>query len=234
LVANQKFQIAKSPRLTYADGMTQEVRNNLIFLAIFLAISLPGAVILFKKKLDPNAAPMYLPAPAYTDRLFNDPSPAPPDAARVVPPLTQQWLAELRGPSPQSATAVPLFEPAMDPTHNAQLLALWRDAGTVNATLILWDIPVPGSDDAIKVNLVTSSGVVDAHARTASRVELPIPIRRELQDRGFVSPPVAVTVVKVEFDLEDSLSELEKLLVSGKETRLISIETISDPVHSSR
>ena len=43
--------------------MKRETRVNLIFLIAFLAISLPGAVILFRKKLEPNARRMDLLSP---------------------------------------------------------------------------------------------------------------------------------------------------------------------------
>src|SRR5258706_12692966 len=75
--------------------MKQETRVNLIFLAIFLAISLPGAVILFKSKLDPSAAPMYLPDPVRQRLPYMAPQGTPDQVARVVRPLTGQWVEKL-------------------------------------------------------------------------------------------------------------------------------------------
>ena len=43
------------------DFMTRETRLNLIFIAIILAILTPGAVILFRKKLEPTLKPMAMP-----------------------------------------------------------------------------------------------------------------------------------------------------------------------------
>ena len=43
--------------------MTKESRLNLIFLTVLLVVLTPGAVILFRKKLEPTVRPMYLPDP---------------------------------------------------------------------------------------------------------------------------------------------------------------------------
>src|SRR5438270_478817 len=75
--------------------MKHETRVNLIFLSLFLAISLPGAVILFKRKLDPAAAPMYLPDPIRQRLPYMAPQWMPDEVTRVIPPLTGQWVDEL-------------------------------------------------------------------------------------------------------------------------------------------
>ena len=76
--------------------MKRETRANLLFLALFLAVSLPGAVILFKKKLDPNASRMGM--PEFVRRRLPYMAPlATPDSEvmRVIPPLTGAWVEEL-------------------------------------------------------------------------------------------------------------------------------------------
>src|SRR5258705_13554788 len=76
--------------------MKRETRANLIFLTAFLALTLPGAVILFKKKLDPRAPAMSM--PDYVRRRL--PYMAPQlslaeQVVRFVPDLTGQWVTQL-------------------------------------------------------------------------------------------------------------------------------------------
>src|SRR5688572_33317835 len=76
--------------------MTRETRSNLIFLGIFLAISLPGAVILVKKKMRPGAAPAPLsrPDPVRRQLPYMAPQVTSDKVVRYVPPMTRQWLME--------------------------------------------------------------------------------------------------------------------------------------------
>src|SRR4051812_2971504 len=77
-------------------AMTKETRANLIFLIIFLGISIPGAVILFMKKSDPLAGRMALPDSVRRRVPYMTPINAPDGAlTRYIPPLTGQWVSRL-------------------------------------------------------------------------------------------------------------------------------------------
>jgi hypothetical protein len=67
----------------------RETRVNLIFLVAFLALSLPGAVILFRKKLDPGAPRMDQPDMMVTRLPYMAPLPAPTGVKWVVPDRTR-------------------------------------------------------------------------------------------------------------------------------------------------
>ncbi|MCC5829007.1 MAG: hypothetical protein JJU36_06120 [Phycisphaeraceae bacterium] len=72
--------------------MSKETRFNLIVLVVLLAALAPGAVILFNKKLDPDASMMYLPSVLPNAFSYNDPWERPPHIQRIVPELTGQWV----------------------------------------------------------------------------------------------------------------------------------------------
>src|SRR5688500_9795408 len=75
--------------------MTRENRANLLFLSLFLGISLPGAVILFKKKLDPAAPAMSLPDPVKRRLPYMFPRPVSTEVTRYVPKLSGEWVSKI-------------------------------------------------------------------------------------------------------------------------------------------
>src|SRR5258705_13319164 len=75
--------------------MKRETRANLIFLTAFLALTLPGAVILFKKKLDPRAPAMIMPDYVRRRLPYMAPQLIPEQVVRFVPDLTGQWVTQL-------------------------------------------------------------------------------------------------------------------------------------------
>src|SRR5687767_258416 len=75
--------------------MKRETRYNLIFLAVLLALMLPGGVILFRKKLEPTVRPMYLPDPVPVAVAYLSPEPTPPGKTRVEPARTAEWVKTL-------------------------------------------------------------------------------------------------------------------------------------------
>src|ERR1043165_6278319 len=81
---------------TIAAVMKRETRANLLFLCIFLAISLPGAVILFKKKMDSSAPPMWM-AEGIRPRLpYMAPEVTPGvEVTRVIPDKTWRWVEQV-------------------------------------------------------------------------------------------------------------------------------------------
>src|SRR5439155_25260156 len=75
--------------------MTKESRYNLIFLAVLLALMLPGAVILFRKKLEPTLRPMSEPDPVPRTIAYVSNGTVPPGMRRVEPPHLAEWVDQV-------------------------------------------------------------------------------------------------------------------------------------------
>src|SRR6059058_3584016 len=75
--------------------MSRETRANLIFLVVFLAISLPGAVLLVKKKAEPGAPAMSMPDYVRQRLPYMAPQRTADSVIRVVPELTGEWVEQV-------------------------------------------------------------------------------------------------------------------------------------------
>jgi len=75
--------------------VTRETRSNLIVLSILIVLLAPGMVILFIKKLDPQARKMYLPDPVGDRIAYMSPLETPPGKRRVIPPMTAGFVRDV-------------------------------------------------------------------------------------------------------------------------------------------
>src|SRR4051794_39962704 len=75
--------------------MQRETRANLIFLGVFLMVSIPGAVVLFRKKLDPASPPMFMPDFVRRRLPYMASQQSPQQVVRYVPELTGNWVTEI-------------------------------------------------------------------------------------------------------------------------------------------
>ena len=179
--------------------MRRETRINIFFLVAFVVVSLPGAVILFRKKLDPTAHRLDQPDPVLNRLPYMVPPPAPPGVRWVAPDLTQRWLTGLAGEGgPLSAAPPgPQWEPVISGDHVLQVLRADRGADANRLSLLVWD-------GAIEARAALFTVKVDGHAAgagevSAERVALPHDVRRELVVMGFVRPPESVVRVGATF-----------------------------------
>ncbi len=133
--------------------MKRETRVNLIFLGVFLALSIPGGVLLFKKKLEPGAGRMSTPDFVKTRLPFMVPFDTPDDrVARYVPELTGKWIDGLVRQSAVSAgnlgnevnagaeraMLMNGHKAMISPDRIVQAAGLRREAGKIVVGLILW------------------------------------------------------------------------------------------------
>src|SRR5689334_12049865 len=95
----QKLRTARTrdviDRLRFGNVTRRELRANLLFLFGFLALSLPGMILLAKKKMDPAAPPMYFPDPVKRRLPYITPLSVPDEVKRYVPERTGQWVAQI-------------------------------------------------------------------------------------------------------------------------------------------
>lgn len=162
--------------------MTKELRNNLLFLGLFLAISVPGAVMLFIKKLDPEAKPMYLPAVAPHQAAYMHPISVAQRIDRIVPAGIAGWTDGLRQSYfPGAERLHRNGPPIMSEGHYLELLAVTED----HIGFVLWaDTVAPAGQD------VTLLG----------KEQVPAELVESMKDAGYPVPPVAVSVLSVPRD----------------------------------
>jgi len=173
----------------------RETRINLIFLTAFVIFALPGAVILFRKKLDPSAHRLDQPDPVVSRLPYMSPLPAPPGVKWVVPDRTQAWVRSLTAPVPTLSAAPPgpQWEAVISPDHFLQVLTLQQTDSGNDLTMLFWrDIPDPRDSDFT----VTVDGQMSNVTRVKS-TPVPAEVRHELVMAGFVRPPKDVTILKV-------------------------------------
>ena len=178
--------------------MRRETRFNLIFLIVFILVALPGAVILFRKKMDPTAHRLDQPDPVLHRLPYMVPPPAPPDIKWIVPDKTQAWVESLTAPAPtlSSGPPGPQWEPVISPDHLLQVLSVAPAPVETAIVLLFWTDMGAGSP-APELFSVTVDKTGKARVAEVKSVELPREVRRELVMGGFVRPPQSVMVLTV-------------------------------------
>jgi hypothetical protein len=182
--------------------MKRETRANLIFLGLFLAVSLPGAVILFKKKMQPGAVPLGMPDFVRRRLPYMAPMMTPDDQViRVVPTLTGAWVDGLcRG---RAAGAMRPRNGALPVTSSdrvVEVTGLKEQGGRTTLFLLAWEGGY--GVEAARYRLVATAGGerVDGRVVRAESIPLPEAVKKELMEAGYVKPPARVTWVEGTFD----------------------------------
>jgi hypothetical protein len=194
--------------------MERQTRANLIFLAILIALSVPPAIILFRKKLDPAARPMYLPDPVHTTLPYMTPGDTPPGVARIVGPLTGRWRRALAGDQ-SPATGPANAQPVVSADRLLELLSAVRESDSLRIRLVLWDERFGEDPARYRLDLINNPPATGAILLIRT-VALPDDVRRELQNGGFVRPPRHVRL-------------LDAALPPSSAGRILTIEHRADP-----
>ena len=185
--------------------MKCETRANLSFLVLFVVISLPGAVLLFRKKLDPSSPRLDQPDPVVQALPFMVPPPTPPGVRWMVPLKTQGWLTEANrirtgaGRMLSSVVAGPDWEPVISPDHHLQVTAIVPKPPGAELDLVLWNFPKPPAAGDLSVKYHGAGSSVESSAEVINVEPVPVPpdVRKELVGYGFTRPPTEVTWLKV-------------------------------------
>lgn len=181
--------------------MTRETRLNLWFLAIFLIISLPGAVILFIKKLDPSASRMDEPDAVRMELPYMAPVPAPPETRWMVPPKTRQWLADLTRqktgqPMTSAVPAGPEWEPVISADHRLQVMSVFVKKGRASLAVIVWNGLTSTGADRLKMSLRSSGHDLPAKIIQVEWIDVPEDVRHEWVSLGFDHPPKRIAWIE--------------------------------------
>jgi hypothetical protein len=205
----------------------RETRFNLVFLLVFLGVSLPGAVILFRKKLDPSASRMDQPDAVVRQLPYMTPLPAPPDMRWMVPPRTFQWLDNLTQQKTGSAMVSvlgpgPEWEPVISSDHLVQLMAVVPGAASERYSFVVWTeqaLPTGG----ILVHRGGSAADSDGRVTNSEPMALPQDLRRELVALGFAHPPKTIAWADVSFT---------RTLVPATQKITFDCNASTPPIHS--
>ncbi len=190
--------------------MKRETRANLIFLTAFLALTLPGAVILFKKKLDPRAPAMFMPDYVRRRLPYMAPQLSPPEqVVRFVPDLTGQWVTQLTRDHGGAGAQVLMHghQAITTDDHLIQIVSL--APATVN--LIAWDDRYGADRQQYSISITSGAKTSAGQVRSAEKIPMPPEIKRELMDAGVIRPPAAITFLTVEF--EENLAKNDQFVL---------------------
>lgn len=194
--------------------MRRDTKLNLLFLGLFLAISLPGAVILFRKKLNPQSRPIFMSDEVDRRVPYMFSAQTPPGYRRVIPPRTQAWLTDIvrqKTGQPQVASQVDARgnpQPILSEDHQLQLVA--SDAKSDTIALIWWNPAVQA--DRVAVRLAIDNRPQTSSISQTQNLELPQDVRLELLNLGLLKVPKTVTWVQL------------KLTVIAADSQLLEVE----------
>jgi hypothetical protein len=181
----------------------RDTKLNLIFLTIFLAASLPGAVILFRKKMQPSSRPIFMTDEVDRRVPYMAPPNTPPSYRRVIPPLTERWLADLvheRTGLPgvvASTDARGNRQPILSEDDQVQLVANRLVDGKVIVDLVWWDPALAANTARFAAHLNSPEGSTPAHVDRAEKIELPKEVKTELMNLGLLKTPPSIVWLEI-------------------------------------
>jgi hypothetical protein len=176
--------------------MKRDTRLNLIFLVLFLAVSVPGAVKLFKKRLDPAAPPLFMPDYVRRRLPYMAPQRTPPQVARYVPDKTGEWVADLTRQQGGGAVLMHARQPIVSDDHQVQLAIMTpQEGGKGTLGLIVWDPSFGRTASSFNVSVKVGEQTLDAPVTLVRSVGVPEAVKKELMYEGVVRPPHEVVWV---------------------------------------
>ncbi|HYO08935.1 MAG TPA: hypothetical protein VER17_08175 [Tepidisphaeraceae bacterium] len=189
--------------------MTKESRHNLIFITVLLALTLPGGVMLFRKKLAQEAVRSNsLPDPVPRTVAYMSPAETPPGMRRVVPQRVAAWTDGLvRQFAGESAVRAPAVDglPLMSRQRAFQVLALNRDREEIHVLVLLWDKGQTGPETRWSL---AGESPRPLRVQWSERVPLPEPVRDELGVNGILVPPKSLLLQRLVLPAAEKLTVL--------------------------
>jgi len=202
----------------------RDTRINIWFLAIFLAICLPGAVILFRKKLNPNARPIFMSDEMEHRLPYMAPGPTPPGRVRVVPPgtwaflqkLVSQKTGEKQVASESAANGEPT--PILSDDRQLQVVAVRKNGDKAIVDLVSWDDG--SSEEAAKYSASIEIGGHSEEAKVTAVEAVPLdePVRRDLMNYGEIMPPKRIIWLELDFALTTDITSDATITVANART----------------
>lgn len=201
--------------------MNRETRNNLIFIALLLAVCLPGGIILFKKKSQPGARPIGALDTVRTETAYVNPTPYGSKLSFTVPPQTDQWVAKVGSADGFPKVAIDAHKGRLiSKARLFQIVRQEKESDGLHLTLIIWnpEVPVPTPVVNVAYRDPAQSSPTTVNVDSIKEVDLPAEVREELRNTGYVEPPARVSVVRVRID---DLPAYELLVEAGRSGNLL-------------
>ncbi len=170
--------------------LSRETRLNLIFLGLLLVTVAPGAVIMLRRQLSPQARRFTMRDVVHQQAAYCDGALTNPNVQRVVPQLTAAWVRQAAdGNWKAGAAPERRFLGCMSLRRTFEVVAAGDDArGYLHLGLMVWDFTMSQHPGVLAFHADGGPWRVDGFAQ----VGMPWSVRRELQNLGFVDPPEAI------------------------------------------
>lgn len=185
--------------------MLKETRYNLIFLSIVIAMLLPGAVILFRKKMEPDARRMDMPDAVPRTIAFMDRQQVPPGMRRIAPARTMDWLSAVTKEKAGEALCGRMLDPdglpLMSDAKAFQVVAVRNESDRTRIWIAAWDQESKDFLSAAKWTLTVETHQLRPIDWQCETIQIPSVVRNELGENGLLKPPKTINWCMLEFCL---------------------------------
>jgi hypothetical protein len=193
--------------------MKRETRANLIFIVLLVAATVPGGIMLVKKKLKAgaNSGGMMMSDAVRRETAYMDPLPLP-GFIRHVPPKTIAWVGQL-------ADVAPHQEPILSERRTFEVAKIVQASQGWDATVLIWNTRPLDNQEPNSVLIVNGQDVA-GELLESKQLSLPREIDNELRDMGFINPPKQIVLAKFHYPTGETPSALSLL---GESARIDSL-----------
>lgn len=184
--------------------MTKETRANLIFLTVIVVLTAPGLILFVIKHLDRPARGLE-PPPVRTRFAYMDRTPQIAGLSRVTPPATGRFVANVTRQvlsmqsGLQSLVGAGRFDAVMSEQLYFQVVAVGASKGIYRVALIGWTEKLAPLPTLYTITGARGQATVPGSLVAYESRNMPLEIRKELQDYGYILPPSGVLWMIVEF-----------------------------------
>ncbi len=185
-------QMPESPR---PKKFWTPTKANLAFILFLVLLSAPGVFMMVSKKLKSEGKPTFPPGVRH-QLAYMDPTAGESKAhLRVVPPVTGDWVGSIAHNRRQFAPELALkvsgkeWKPIMGSNRSMQLLGFDQIEGRARAMVLIWDERALPISKQYEFTFKTDSQTLVAELDGMVGDGLPLDVRDELQNYGYIRPP---------------------------------------------
>lgn len=196
----------------------------MIFILLVLALSVPGVIMLVKKKLQQEGDMRGgMSAPVPTQAVYVDPLLRGSNIRRiVVPPQTHAWAMSLGGRQPQENRVF------ISENRSFEVVDLQRSEDAMSITVLLWDPRLAPEGGELQASVERDSRRIDGQVRAFELIRLPDEIRGELRRSGYSAAPQSIhrAVVDLPAEVTEGSLVLKAITPRSSHSDRIALDTI--------